>query len=203
MTNDFLYDFNVIYHRKSNDESDNDNHDSELALSFTKFLVQKLSEFGFRKGYYSDRDATGGTNIFEELCRVVDLSWITIVVLTPGLQKSSWNEYCRQTCFKKLLDKNQSYRFIPLSLGVKKESLPEELNLQEVIYFNKDHFKDDDSSQCWSRLKQVSKMNLYFSFNYLAYNILLVRPELPKYHKTLFKICPCVYKTAQCSSTLL
>lgn len=154
MADQFGYHFNIIYNKAGSPFSRNE--DQLVSLEFTKFLVEKLKNKGYGRGYYGDRDEIPGRNVFSELKRVIDNSYRTIVVITPGFKENLWSKYCHQSSFKKLLDTDSAGRFLPVSLGLEARELPEELNVQHAVYFNINNFKSGpDCEESWEKLYGV------------------------------------------------
>jgi len=150
---DFTLDYNVIYNKALSPKSRTD--DSVLSLEFTKTLVAKLSGWGFKKGFYGDRDDIPGKNVFKVLIDNVKNSKKTIVIITSGFLKNCWSVYSHQNAFKSLLDKNNSGRLIPIALDVEEHDIPQELNVQTKIFFSKDDYLSPECDAEWNKLKMV------------------------------------------------
>ncbi|WAR20845.1 hypothetical protein MAR_014819 [Mya arenaria] len=152
-SNDISLDFNVIYNRALSPLSIND--DETLSLKFTEFLVEKLKGWNFERGYYGDRDAVPGSNIFNTLNANVRNSSKTIVVITPGFLKNCWSKYQHQNAFKFLLDKDNSDCLVPIALDVQPDQVPQELNIQTKIYFSKTSYGYQESNKEWDKLRMA------------------------------------------------
>ncbi|XP_048249243.1 uncharacterized protein LOC124138072 isoform X2 [Haliotis rufescens] len=150
-----VYHFNVIYNHARSPLSVTP--DTRLSLAFARKVVTTLERLGFVNTYYHDRDSLPGRNVFTEMFRVVEGSDYTIVVLTTGFVKDCWSRYSQQSTFKKLLDQGQTYKFLPLSVGLKESDLPEELTTESVLCF-RENWEGDDLA--WSRLTRVFTENI-------------------------------------------
>lgn len=154
-------DFHVIYNSSSSCEK---SEDEKLSLVFTKYLVEFLEDQEL-KGYYDDRNAVPSRNIFTELERLVYNSRKTIVIISPGFQENCWASYCQRTTFKRLLDKEHSDKFIPISLNLRPEQLPGEVNIKDVLMFKDTTYMCNTAKEIWKRLLTVrGRVELVYSF---------------------------------------
>ncbi|VDH93044.1 Hypothetical predicted protein, partial [Mytilus galloprovincialis] len=118
--------------------SSNRNSDSDYVLShnFVKFAVEKMEMWGFYNSYYHDRNATPGSNIFDELFETVDASRFIVVLCTRGFLIDAWGKYTSHATFAKLLNQNDSKRFIAIHIDLQDQQIPESFNTMIGISFS-------------------------------------------------------------------
>ena len=132
------HDFYIIYNKCTLKTSRT--KDQTTSHDFKDFIVGKLRDEGITKEFKD----TPGRNVFTQLKDATDNSRRTIVLITNGFVADVWATYKHQNAFKKFLDKKDSHKLVPISLAVDKDSLPEELNIQEMIYFEADYLCHDN-----------------------------------------------------------
>ncbi|XP_067657652.1 uncharacterized protein [Haliotis asinina] len=142
------YHFSILYNYDSGPQDD-----IEKSLKVAEKIIDKLAAIGLGASYYYDRDCLPGSNVFEELFRVVEASEYIIVVLTPGFVLGTWTRYIQQATFKELLDRGASHRFLPLCFGLNQNlRVPVELTTQASLEFSADWENDEGS---WQKLRRV------------------------------------------------
>ncbi|XP_067657650.1 uncharacterized protein [Haliotis asinina] len=142
------YHFSILYNYDSGPQND-----IEKSLKVAETIIDTLAAIGLSASYYYDRDCLPGSNVFEELFRVVEASEYIIVVLTPGFVLGTWTRYIQQATFKELLDRGASHRFLPLCFGLNQNlRVPVELTTQASLEFSADWENDEGS---WQKLRRV------------------------------------------------
>ncbi|XP_048747608.2 uncharacterized protein LOC125659858 isoform X2 [Ostrea edulis] len=132
--------------------------DTDLSLRVVKNADDRLTQWGYRKNHYHDRDCIPGRNVFTELFRVVDSSQFVLIFLTKGFLENCWVRYCQMATFKKLIDESTrpeciaSHRVIPVLINVSAEQIPQELGQLTCICFVNDWESNDGE---WLKLKRA------------------------------------------------
>lgn len=124
--------FYTIYNRAESPLAKTE--DTDLSLEFVKKLVEFLEQRG-HSGFYADRDARPGTNVFRNLQQNIQNSDKTLLVVTPGFYNNTWGVYSTQRAIKDYLDTKKTNKVIPIGLGIQHDLELQDLNITEWIYF--------------------------------------------------------------------
>ena len=98
-----------------------DRKDRKGALQLVKIITTFLENVRLGPVYFADRDALPGTDIFDELNRVIDLAKFIICLVTPGFTKQEWNRWVGKVARKQNLERGEQQfeqKFIVLRDGV-------------------------------------------------------------------------------------
>ncbi|XP_005098104.1 serine-rich adhesin for platelets [Aplysia californica] len=140
----YIYHFNVIYNHAQSSLSRTS--DSALALDFTCHLVQRLEKLGYVNNYFHDRDFRAGSNLMTELERVLEGSWLSIMVLTPGFIEDCLPRYLHMSVFQELMAApNLREHLIVVALGVSHDVVLSLLPSCSCVYLQDDWRQDTNS----------------------------------------------------------
>lgn len=95
-----------------------------------------MKTWGLDSTYYHDRNAKPGSNIFDELFNTVDASRFIVVLCTKGFITDAWGKYTSHATFAKLLDQNDSKRFIAIHIDLTDQQIPEAFNTMIGLSFS-------------------------------------------------------------------
>ncbi|XP_041370807.1 uncharacterized protein LOC121384468 [Gigantopelta aegis] len=157
--------FCYILHYGSHFQKHTNEDEATDAENKAIFILEKLKQFGYVSNYLAIRDGFAGASIFEEHFDALENSLFTVILLTPAFLRNSWDTYCQNSAFYELLQDGQSYRLLPIAIGIEKGQVPRELNIKRVLFLNTNRWKTDDKS--WAKLNRalVSGIDNYNSRN--------------------------------------
>lgn len=75
-------------------------------FEFAKLMSQGLSEdLGQDRVYYPERDMLGGVNFFDEFDRVIDNSFVTLLIVSKDISENRWFAWLNHSAVKRQKDK--------------------------------------------------------------------------------------------------
>lgn len=140
-----------LYNRPKQSINRNKNRDYVLSYKFVKFAVEKMETWGL-KSYYHDHNAKPGSNIFDELFTTVDASRFIVVLCTRGFLKDAWGKYTSHATFAKLLDQNDSERFIAIHIDLPDKEIPDAFNTTNGLSFSANWQNEHEE---WEKFKNI------------------------------------------------
>ncbi|CAC5410789.1 unnamed protein product [Mytilus coruscus] len=152
MERGYSYDAMFLYNKPKLTSNRYQNPDHVLSFNVVKFAVDKMATWGFDNSYYHERNATPGSYIFDEFFETVEASRFIVVLCTKGFLTDSWGKYTSHAAFAKLLDKNDSKRFIALHIGLKDQQIPAAFNTMIGLSFSANWQNENEE---WEKFKNI------------------------------------------------
>lgn len=140
-----------LYNRPKQSRNRKKDPDYVLSYKFVKFAVEKMETWGL-KSYCHDHNAKPGSNIFDELFTTVDASRFIVVLCTRGFLKDAWGKYTSHATFAKLLDQNDSERFIAIHIDLPDQEIPDAFNTTNGLSFSANWQNEHKE---WEKFKNI------------------------------------------------